>query len=433
MISRINILLIISAACFFTACNPLNKFQSGAPEEMKYVLSTYLPLNAVAPDDPALFDDSINTNISYCPKLSEPYWLIPSLDLPKEVKPQKSNNNVTISIFNNRLYVAFRTGPTHFASKKTGMYVISTADGANWKKEMEFFIGRDFREPFLIPIEGKLHFYCFGAGTKMTAFEPEFISHYFSGGDGRWNGPENVLDKGEVHWSLLNRNGKTYMTSYEGSHYNLKGESKVSLFFKQTTNGKDFYPVGDSARVYLGGVSETAFEFDKNGNVWAVTRLEDGDKTGFGSHVVFADKNDIDNWQFPETADPNCYMSPKMFRHGDEFYLIARKQLGKKSFGKANRKLSMKRQRIRNWVGFSLSPKSTALYRINKSTRQVECVMNLPGAGDTAFPSIQRLDKDRFLIANYSSPVRYKKRNWLNGQLGRTGIYLQVISFVPCK
>jgi hypothetical protein len=434
MISRINILLIIAAASFLTACNPLNKFQSAAPDEIKSVLSSYLPLTAVAPDDPALFDDRINTNTTYCPKLSEPYWLIPSLDLPKDVKPQKSNNNVSISIFNNRLYVAFRTGPTHFASKKTGMYIISTTDGANWKKEMEFFIGRDFREPFLIPIEGKLHFYCFGAGTKMAAFEPEFISHYTSTGGGNWTGPENILDKGEVHWSLLKRNGKTYMTSYEGSHYNLKGESKVSLFFKQTTNGKDFYPAGDSARVYLGGVSETAFEFDKSGNVWAVTRLEDGDKTGFGSHVVFADKNDLDNWQFPETADPNCYMSPKMFRHGDELYLIARKQLGKKPFGKANRKLSMKKQRIRNWVGFSLSPKSTALYRINKATRQVEWIMNLPGAGDTAFPSIQRLDKDRFLIANYSSPVKHRKiRTWLNGQLGRTGIYLQVISFAPCN
>ena len=74
MISRINILLVIAAASFFSACNPLNKFQSAAPDEIKSVLSSYLPLNAVAPDDPAFFDDSINTNTNYCPKLSEPYW-----------------------------------------------------------------------------------------------------------------------------------------------------------------------------------------------------------------------------------------------------------------------------------------------------------------------------------------------------------------------
>ncbi len=434
MFKRINFLLIIFSVATLSACNTVKKFQTKEPNEVKGILSTYLPEHKIAPDDPALFDKDFTDGISYCPTLGEPWWLIPSLDLPIDVKCQKSNNNVSISIFNNRLYVAFRTGPTHFASKKTGMYVISTADGSSWRKEMEFFVGRDFREPFLIPIDGKMHFYCFGAGTKMTAFEPAFISHYSSSGDGNWIGPENVLDKGEVHWSILNRNGKTYMTSYEGSHYNLKGDSHVSLCFKQTANGKDFYPVGDSARVYYGGVSETAFEFDKTGNVWAVTRLEDGDKTGFGSHVVFADNKDLDKWEFPAEADPNCYMSPKMFRHGDEFYLIARKQLGRKPFGKANRKTSMKHQRIRNWVGFSLSAKTTALYRINKTTRQVEWVMNLPGAGDTAFPSIQRLDKDRFLIANYSSSVKHRrKRTWLNGQLGNTGIYLQVISFAPCN
>lgn len=86
-------------------------------------------------------------------------------------------------------------------------------------------------------------------------------------------------------------------------------------------------------------------------------------------------------------------------------------------------------QRIVNWVGFSLSAKSTALYRINKKTRQVEWVMDLPGAGDTAFPSVIRLSRDRFLIANYTSPPQRKLRSWLHGQLGRTGIYLQVLDF----
>ena len=420
---------IIPAAILLSSCNTLNKFQSEEPGEIKNLLASYLPEHYSTQEDPAYFDSQFNANDSFSVNLSEPYWLIPSLDLPKEVKPQKSNNNVSICVFNNRLHVAFRTGPTHFASKKTGMYIISTANGSDWKKETDFFLGRDFREPFLIPIADTLHFYCFAGGTKMTAFEPDYISHYITSGNGNWAGPENVLDKGEVHWCMNNRNGKIYMTSYEGSHYELKGESKVSLLFKQTINGKLFEPVGNNALVYKGGVSETAFEFDKEKNLWAVTRLEDGDKTGFGSHVVFADKSDLGNWQFPETADPNCYMSPRMFRHGNELYLIARKQLGKKPFGKASRKISMKKQRIRNWVGFSLSPKTTALYRINKETRKVEWLMNLPGAGDTAFPSIIRLDKDRFLYANYSSPFRYKKRNWLNGQLGRTGIYLQVISF----
>ncbi len=395
-------------------------------------MQEFLPKLEVAPDDPALHDEGFDFETNYCPQLSNPYWLIPSNNLPVGVEPQKSNNNVCITIFNHRLFLAFRTGPTHFASKKTGIYIISSADGKEWRKEKEIFIGRDVREPFLIPIDGKLHFYTFGAGTKMAAFEPQFIDHITSDGNGNWSQPEKVLTLGEVHWSIKNRNGTTYMTSYTGSHYEVKGPSEVRLFFKQTNDGVNWKSVNDTGSVYFGGVSETAWEFDREGNLWAVTRLEDGDRTGFGSHVAFAKAGDLGNWEFPDTADVRCFMSPKMFRHGDDLYLIGRRQLGKKPFGKVKWTRKMSAQRKGNWVGYSLSPKTTALFKINKETRNVEHVMDLPGAGDTAFPSIIRLDNHRFLVANYTSPINHQKRDWLMGQLGRTKIYLQVLSFAPC-
>lgn len=406
--------------------------QTEYPSEVQTALQEFLPKLEVSPDDPALHDANFDFGTEYCAKLSDPYWLIPSEDLPEGVDPQKSNNNVSITIFNHRLFLAFRTGPTHFASKKTGMYIMSTTDGKQWRKEMELFIGRDVREPFLIPINGKLHFYCFGAGTKMTAFEPEFIDHYTSDGNGNWTAPEKILTLGEVHWSIKNRNGTTYMTSYSGSHYELKGPSQVRMFFKQTDDGVNWRTMNDTGAVYFGGVSETAWEFDRDKNLWAVTRLEDGDNTGFGSHVAFAKSGDLGNWEFPDTADVRAFMSPNMFRHGDDLYLIGRRQLGKKPFGKVKRSKKMSAQRKGNWVGYSLTPKTTALFKINQKTRKVEHVMDLPGAGDTAFPSIIRLDKHRFLVANYTSPINHQKRDWLMGQLGKTRIYLQVITFAPC-
>ncbi len=425
---------LIGFTLFFSSCKTAdNLTESDDPLELQAILSEYLPKLKESPDDPALFDDELQKGAKFCIELSEPYWLIPQADLPFDVIPRKSNNNVSITIFKNRLYVAFRTGKIHFASKKTGMYIISTDDGKKWKKEMELFFGRDIREPMLIPIKGKLFFYCFAGGTRMTAFEPEFINVYSSNGDGNWSEPEKVLTKGEVHWSMKNRFGKTYLSSYSGTHYAVKGESDVSLFFKQTDNGVDWKPVGDSSCVYYGGVSETAFEFDSEGNLWGVTRLEDGDQTGFGSHVIFANKDDLGNWEFPKEADPRCFMSPKMFRHGDELYLIGRRQKGKKPFGKAKKTRSMGFQRLVNWAGYSLTSKTTALFRINKEARKVEWVMDLPGAGDTAFPSIIRLDKNRFLIANYTSKLKRKRKPWLFGQFGRTSIYLQLINFKPCE
>lgn len=406
--------------------------QNSYPTEVQQILEEMLPKLEVAPDDPALHDDDFDFDKTYCVTLSDPHWLVPSQELPEGVSTQNSNNNVSITIFKNRFFLAFRTGPTHFASKKTGIYIISTVDGKTWRKEMEIFNGQDFREPLLIPIDGKLHFYTFGAGTRMGAFEPQFIDHFTSNGDSTWSEPEQVLTHGEVHWSIKNRNGSTYMTSYTGSHYELKGPSEVRLFFKQTDDGVNWKTVNDTGSVYFGGVSETGWEFDREGNLWAVTRNEDGDNTGFGSHVAFAKAGDLGNWDFPDTADVRAFMSPKMFRHGDDLYLIGRRQLGKKPFGKVKRSRKMSAQRKWNWVGYSLTPKTTALFKINMETRKVEWVMDLPGAGDTAFPSILRLDKHRFLVANYTSPINHQKRDWLAGQLGKTKIYLQLITFSAC-
>jgi len=72
-----------------------------------------------------------------------------------------------------------------------------------------------------------------------------------------------VLTLGEVHWSIKNRNGSTYMTSYSGSHYELKGPSEVRLFFKQTFDGVNWKSVNDTGAVYFGGASEAAWEFDR--------------------------------------------------------------------------------------------------------------------------------------------------------------------------
>lgn len=412
-----------------SACGAFKNTAAFQQNEVVQTLGHYLPLLDEAPDDPFLFDNStFHKSLHF--KQSQVLWVVPSVQLPESINIGRSNNNLSICVFKKRLYLAFRTGKTHFASTETGMHILSTADGINWKKELSFFYKKDFREPFLLCKNDTLYFYCFSAGVKMTAFQPERIQLYHTTGNAQWSKADTILNKGEVHWDLKKRLGEIYLTSYEGSHYSLKDKSSVHLNFRKSTDGKHFKAVGEKQEVYLGGVSETAFEFDKDTNLWAVTRLEDGDETGFGSHLVFAPKNDIANWQFPSEAFEDCYMSPKMFRYENELFLIARRQRGKRSFGFFNKQAPLSMQRLMNWVSYSLSPKTTALFHIDKEHKKIEWLTDLPGNGDTAFPSIQRLNEHQFLLANYSSPVnRFKNRSWLSGQLGKTGIYLQVLTF----
>jgi hypothetical protein len=389
-------------------------------------------LKELPSDDPA--DYQIDTSMEYQPVLGELYWLAPNPHLPKGVKPNKANNNVGIELFNDRLFVAFRTGTTHFAGKATTFYVVSTSDGKKWDKELELNYGKDIREPLFGVINGKLFLYFFEAGTNPVKFEPSFVYAMEWQGPGKWSKKVAVTKtKGEVFWSMKKRFGKLFVTSYSGHHYEVFGESEVNLHLKESTDGINFTHVGGKESVYYGGVSETGFEFDENGDLWAVTRNEDGDHTGFGSHVATANASDLSSWQFPQRASRRIYMSPKMFRHGDDLYLIGRRNLGSLSFGFMPRFLPMFMQRIFNWGKFTTSAKTTALFKIDKEKREVVHVMDLPGAGDTAFPTIRRLDEHTFLIANYTSPPDRRGRWWIHGQLTQTGIYMTTIEFVPKK
>ena len=60
-------------------------------------------------------------------------------------------------------------------------------------------------------------------------------------------------------------------------------------------------------------------------------------------------------------------------------------------------------------------------------------IVDLPSAGDTAFPSVRRTGPHTFLVANYSSPLDQASASWLAGQTAAqgTGIYLLTLTFVP--
>ena len=57
------------------------------PSEVQTVLAEFLPKLEVSPDDPAFHDEGFDFGKDYCPQLSNPYWLIPSDDLPDGVNP----------------------------------------------------------------------------------------------------------------------------------------------------------------------------------------------------------------------------------------------------------------------------------------------------------------------------------------------------------
>ncbi len=393
----------LAVALIFAACGPGSDSEDKAPS-----------------DDPAdyLVDDSPNYRI----EVSEPRWVVPSDGLPDVVTPQVANNNVDINFFEDRLFMAWRTAPTHFASDQVEMYVVSSLDGGtNWEFETRIDMKSDMREPRLIDADGRLQLMFFQAGTDMLNFEPVRIWRTFRRELGDWSAPEILLDEPEVPWDVKKRSGKIWMTSYQGKHYSPDPEAGIQVHFKQSTDGLNWRLVDDAPFVYAGGVSEVAFEFDADGSLWAVTRNEDGDESGWGSHVCTVAAGRLGDWDCPQQTDPERYDSPELFRHGDDLYLAARRDIGG-PFGADG-----------DMTAYSLRPKRSALYKIDKQTRKVVHLLDLPGCGDTAFPSVRRSGAHTFLLANYTSPLDEPDISWLQGQTSPAGtrIYLLTITFVP--
>jgi hypothetical protein len=364
-------------------------------------------------------------------RVSEPRWITTPNMIPNEFSLNPSNSNVSIVFHEDRLYMAWRNAPTHFASTKTKIFVASSDDmGKTWVAENEIALGTDAREPFLISIKGQLILQFIEGGPYAWTFAPKHMLQTIRQGPKNWTTPQPFGRPGEVPWEVKVRNGQVYMTSYIGDHYSF-GKSKINIHFSQSSDGLNWKPVNPNlSTVYQGGVSEVGFEFTEDGVLWGVTRNEDGDDTGFGSHVVSSTNWGADPWKFPSVSNKNRYDSPRMFRHKKDIYLVARRDVGG-PFWQASAHLPFNIQKWLNLIQYSFRKKRTALYKIDQSTKQVKYILDFPSAGDNAFPSIIQKDTDTFLIANYSSPFSETELNWLEGQLSRKGtnIYIVEINF----
>jgi hypothetical protein len=378
-------------------------------------------------DDPAAW--TVDTTVDYDPVVAPPTWVVPSPALPAQIQVQPSNNNVAICFHEGRLYFAWRTSALHFAGPTTRLYVMSTPNmGASWDYETEVFMGTDLREPSLLSIGGRLFFRFFQAGSNPVQFTPIALWRCERLAQGSWTTPVTWGVPGEVAWDVKVRGGNAYMTSYVGTHYGT-GPSAIDVRFQTSANGIDWAPVTSSAVVYTGGVSEVGFELDETGGLWAVTRDEDGDSTGWGSHVINTAMGAA--WPFPAHCDPRCFESPKMFRHGKDLYLIGRRDpvapfdlglVGLVGFDVA---------KWINLVAYSLRPKRTTLHQVDRATHAVNELVDLAGCGDTCYPAVCRLDADTFLVANYTSPLTHPDWPWIEGQLSPEGtqLYLTTIHF----
>lgn len=337
--------------------------------------------------------------------------LIPSDRIDPKVECMDGNNNLDVVEFDGRFYIAFRTAPSHFASSRTKLYIISSDDLETWEYEHEVHLGYDMREPRFAVFQDTLRLYFFEGGKKRLRFEPRHMWVTTCLGPGRWSECVDMALDGYVNWRLRVRDDTLYLSAYYGKDlYNSAHKGSQRLFY--STDGYDFKPISESPQVPDHGVEEGEFIFDKDGNIWGTLRME-----GDGAMVFYAPADDIANWKTRYTK--HKYDSALLFEHNGEFYLVSRRNLDGTA-AKSN-------IRTYNLVRYSFTRKRTAIYHFNREKLSIDWIADFPSTGDTAFPGIAPLGDGKYFLINYSSDIHGKEKSWIRGQLGKTYIYSTIL------
>jgi hypothetical protein len=355
--------------------------------------------------------------------------VVPGAGMPAEVVPQPANNNLDVAWFEGRLYLAFRTAPSHFASPDTELYVVSSTDEQSWRFEGRFALGTDVREPQLVQVGGALRLYFAELGTSSLDFEPKGMWSALYEGPGQWSAPERVYLPGFIPWRIKEHDGGLLMFGYDGGAniYDFGGEP-LRVHFLRSDDGLQWRAfAGEDPVVLEGGGSETdAVQLD-DGSWVAVVRNEAGDESGFGSKVCTAPADDPMRWTC--ATDPRKFDSPLVLREAGRVWLIARRTLGQDGLYDLGRdELELTQRALTYQITYWQDPKRCAVWEVHPEDRSVSWVADLPSRGDTCFPeAVPR--EGGWTVYNYSNEVGELDPSWLEGQLDPTGVFRMDLTF----
>lgn len=368
--------------------------------------------------EPVAFDVATAARIT----CSAPNALVPGPGLPQGLDILAANNNLDLARFAGRFFLAFRTSRTHFASAHDRIEVLSSTDRRKWQYEATFAVADSgLREPRFLVFQDKLFLYFFSSGTHPLKFEPKHIHASERLSDAAWADEKRVFGPGYVPWRVRARDGRAYMSVYNGEGLYTTEDRAGDLRLLVSDDGYAWAPISDKPQVDAVGAEEGEFDFDDEGNLVATVRLETG-----GSLVCTAPKDDLTTWQ--TQFGPDKYDSAFMFRHGGQFYVVARRNVAG-SFDRGADFLPPRLRRAYYLVRYSLTRKRTCLYRVDVAEKRLVPVLDFPSKGDTAFAGIVPLDEHSYYMANYSSPIKGPDWPWLFGQILPTRIYDTIIHF----
>ena len=330
-----------------------------------------------------------------------------------------ANNNLDLARFGDRLYLAWRTAPSHFASADARLEVSSapSIDGP-WRHESTIAVGADVREPRLIADGSRLILFFLELGSDPKRFQPRGVRRVIYD-EGEWSAPATALDADVVPWRIRRLGDRWALLGYRGAEKMYSARPADPTVEIRWSDDLDTW----SAPIELHhGGTECELVTLADGTVLGLTRNEGPTRRG-SDLLVGPDLAHLDRAHLSVTPVERKLDSPNLFVWNDEPWLLARRQV---AFGG-------RYDHAPHWLPdalairldqavWSLTRKCSALYRIDPATVTVQWEVDLPSRGDTAFAAFVAEPDGSLLVADYRSPESGGDVMWLRGQLRPTEI-----------
>lgn len=373
--------------------------------------------------EPVTFDEDLASGI----RCEEWTQLIPGPSVPTSFEAMDSNNNLDVVAFEGQTFVAYRSAPTHFASTETRLNIMRSNDRKTWRAAASFQFQCDLREPRFMVHKGKLFFYFFQGGSKILEFAPKHLmACEWREEEETFSEPRTIFEPGYVVWRARSYKGVAYMSVYYGAGLYTTADRPGEIRLLVSQDGYSWEPISKDPQVTDVGAEEGEFAFAENGDLVATVRLETG-----GSLICVAKEGRLDQWEkhfIPDKID-----SGFLFRRGENFYLIARRNVAGAKFLRGPEFLPMELRRGWSLARYSLTRKRTSLYKLDLKNYKLQPLVDFPSKGDTAFAGLMALDDQRYYLLNYSCPLDGTDWPWLAGQFLTTRIYQTELSFPEDK
>lgn len=327
-----------------------------------------------------------------------------------------ANNNLDLVRFADRLWLAWRTAPTHFASAEARIEVSSAPGVAGpWRHETTVAMGADAREPRWVDAGGRLQLWFMRLGTDPKRFQPRGVHRTTTDGTA-WTAPERMLPDDVVPWRIRRLRGRWALIGYRGAERMYSARPADPVVEVRWSDDLDTWT--EPADVHPGGTECELVELP-DGRLLGITRNEGPTRRG-GDLLVGPELDRLEVTPLPRKPD-----SPNLFLWDGEPHLLARRQVAHGG----------RYDHVPGWFPpglairvdqavWSLTRKRSTLYRVDLAGRSLLPVLDLPSRGDTSFAAVVPEPDGSLLVADYTSPGSGGDRMWLRGQLRPTEIHL---------